>query len=262
MAQRKVRKKSKSEARKKRERQEKRKKHVAFLTEHNMLSYARSHPADTCGKGKCSSYNDGTAPPAMSGQGEAAVHHVLPVSAVVKFMKLYKATELENIACVYGQIKWCINLNDNLVHLPYFPAYQRFINWGGAAPDGLAAHNFDHPAYTQAVVDLLTPSWDDMKAQKPAEPCEKAKEFAETLTRLIGNRRPKLEGRGTQSILDKARQIKANGRQKSKSEVDKLVSSSWWKEFSMHKSKAKERSISLLLAGRLSPAVRAAITRS
>ena len=263
MAKKKKRKKTKSEAQEEREkRQEKRKTHVAFLTKHDMLSYARSHPSDTCGKGKCSSYNDGPAPATMSGQGEAAVHHVLPVSAVVTFMKKYQGDELEHIASVYGQLKWCINLNDNLIHLPYFPAYQRFINRGGAVPVGLAAHNFDHPTYTQAVVDLLKPSWDSMKGKNPAKPCKKAEELSATLTKLIGEFKPDLNGRGMQSILEKARQIKANGKQKSKSDIDGLVSSSWWKEFSMYPSKAKERSISLLLAGRLSPAVRAAITRS
>lgn len=229
----------------------KKKKHVKFLRDHCMLHFARYHP--DCGNAEASQCNDynhklGTAPGAMGGPGEAAVHHLLPVSAVVRFMKLYKGDPLENIASVYGAMDWCINKKSNLVWLPYFPAYQRHLAQAqpGGAPQGLAAHNFDHnPHYNDLVVARLKPLWEDIAAQKPTDDCQKAQEIVKTLDEQIDDFRKKVTARKTQGVLDKANELNAAGKRVTDLQREPALSS-WWKVFSMNPGKAKQRPHALL----------------
>ncbi len=259
--------KSKAAAKRAKERKEK---HTKLLTKHCMLHFARTHDdCDRTGGGdQCNAYNRKlkAAPAAMNQPFEAAVHHILPVSAVVAFMKVYKDkdAELDNIASVYAQMEWCINTTDNLMWLPYFPAYQRHLNDGkpSSAPSSMAAHNFDHnPHYNDLVIDKLKPFWREIAAQKPTDDCEKAKEIVKTLNAEIPIRKTNLSTRPTQPILDRAHALKVEGKRVSDMEKDTALRD-WWLTFSMAPESAKERSHKLLRSKPPKRNVMAAIKRA
>ena len=135
--------------------------HTKFLAANDMLHFARTH--DACGRtgaSQCHQYNKklGLPPETMNLPYEAAVHHILPVSAVIAFKKLYQDQDpgLQNIASVYAEMEWCINTKDNLMWLPYFPVYQRHLAAGkpASAPSSFAAHNFDHNPHYNDIVSI------------------------------------------------------------------------------------------------------------
>lgn len=243
---------------------ERREKHTKFLTDNQILHFARSHqsqrPKPCAAEGKCNDYaanTEGGTPPATMNQSyEAAAHHILPVSAVAGFVKYIKDDDgRKNVASVYAKMEWCINKKANLMWLPYFPAYQRHLSAGnpGGAPSGLAAHNFDHnPHYNNLVTDILQPHWDGMAAKQPAPDCKKHEEMVQTLESLISQRKPKLQGRSTQAILDKVQSLRQEG--KSPKDIQRLVEgaksgdvlSQWWKAFSMAPGSAQKRPAAML----------------
>jgi len=257
---------------------ERREKHTKFLTENQILHFARSHqsqrPKPCAAEGKCNDYaantETGKPPAEMNQSSEAAAHHILPVSAVAGFVRAYKTDEeaKKNIASVYAKMEWCINKKANLMWLPYFPAYQRHVSAGKpeGAPKGLAAHNFEHnPHYNNLVVNVLKPKWDGMAGKKSSPDCKKHEEMVETLEGLINDMKHDLTGRDTEEILKKVQTLKQEG--KSTRDVDRLVSASkkgdtlfqWWKAFSMAPGSAKKRPTALLLSKPPTRKVRRAI---
>jgi hypothetical protein len=261
------RKKRRQSAASKARRKKKREEHAAFLQEHNITHFARTHQdCDHTGATKCNDYGSklGTPPASMGLDGEAAVHHILPVSAVVGFMKEYATDEQKKnrVAAAYANMNWCINKDTNLVWLPYFPAYRRHIaaNTVASAPDKEAAHNFDHPAYTKNVYNLLKPHWESIanQSQAKAKECKKHEEMVKTLDDEIPLRRSKLIDRTPKDVLTKASDLKA--KKAPKADIEKELAG-WWKTFSMRPAGAAPRPTELLFPRPLTKKMEAAIKR-
>ena len=261
----KKKKRQQSEASKAR-RKAKREAHAAFLQTQNITHFARSHSdCHHAGKRLCNNYPDKAGKQQSMGlEGEAAVHHVLPVSAVVGFMKKYKddKIKLNRVASVYAQMDWCINLDENLLWLPYFPAYRRHLAAQAVsqAPDKEAAHNYDHAQYTADVVSNLEDSWESIAgmSKDKAKECKKHEEMVTTLTGKIGSFKPNLINRTPHPILQKAVDLKKAAAPKAKRDQELA---NWWLTFSMFPGGANPRDVNLLFPRVLTQKMKAAITR-